>query len=305
MTRKSRSLLGRFWVVFSHFFLDLWNMIDLGIVVTGVVGLFYLICLDRASFESRSFLALASVLIWFKLLYFLRPFYVSGPLVTMILTIAYDIRVFLVTLFIVLAGFTQAFWILSNNDKSLEFGSLKYAFLNTFQYMLNSNIDVYMPGTSSQSLAQFLLVIFMLIMIILMLNLLIALMNDTFAKVRSRSEAIWRMEQAKTMIEQTFLYKNSYVERGEVPRQLFALKYTSDVSAQSNYVNTTEELTRLVNESVHSVQPFTPFEDSNEMQTETLKGDIKELTSHIHGIESNLADLKEVLKLLREANENK
>lgn len=107
----------------------------------------------------------------------------------MILAIAYNIRYYLLVLLCVLCGFTQAFWLLSNIDATLPFGSIHSAFLNAFMNMLGQNISDDFSGTVSAEFATVLLVLFLLIMMILMLNLLIALMGDAFASVRAQGDA--------------------------------------------------------------------------------------------------------------------
>lgn len=66
--------------LFSHFLLDLWNAIDLAVVCTGIAGLMMRLILRRDAPTGRCLLAATSVLMWFKVLYFLRPFSTSGPL---------------------------------------------------------------------------------------------------------------------------------------------------------------------------------------------------------------------------------
>lgn len=174
----------------------------------------------------------------------------------MIITIAYQIRYYLLVLFCVLAGFTQAFWLLANIDETLPWGTVSEAFLTSFFYMLGQNINQQMPGMIAPGLATFLLVIFMMVMIILMLNLLIALMGDTFATVRAQGLAIWRREQAAIIIEEAFLIP---VKSKDVPPYLHVLKYASDVSdADSKQYN--KLLYELVMQSKKNVAPFTELD---------------------------------------------
>jgi hypothetical protein len=49
--------------------------------------------------------SMAAVLLWFNLLYYLRPYQSTGPLVMMIFEIIADMRTFLVILAIVVVGF--------------------------------------------------------------------------------------------------------------------------------------------------------------------------------------------------------
>jgi hypothetical protein len=69
-----------FQLVVAHFFFNVWNAIDLGVVVFTTVGLIARMAVNGDSTTSRCSLALASIAVWFKFLYFLRSFSYSGPL---------------------------------------------------------------------------------------------------------------------------------------------------------------------------------------------------------------------------------
>ncbi|RYH26007.1 hypothetical protein EON65_15020 [archaeon] len=69
------------WVkALSHFGQDLWNVVDLCICVSGVTGIIIVAASQGMGTVARCLLASCSVLMWFKILYFLRPFSTSGPL---------------------------------------------------------------------------------------------------------------------------------------------------------------------------------------------------------------------------------
>lgn len=176
----------------------------------------------------------------------------------MILQIAYNIRFYLLVLFCVLAGFTQAFYLLSNIQSDLPWGTMKQGLLTSFFYMLGQNIEQDMTGTVSPVIATLILVIFMMVMIILMLNLLIALMGDAFAKVRSEGLAIWRKEQASIIIEESFFFTDT---AKTVPPYLHILKYTSEVGgAEDGNISYQESpLVKLVEQSRANVLKFTDF----------------------------------------------
>jgi len=63
---------------FTH---DLWNVLDCSICICGILGmLLRLVYSFQDTPTGRCFLALTSILMWFKWLYFLRPYPWSGPL---------------------------------------------------------------------------------------------------------------------------------------------------------------------------------------------------------------------------------
>jgi hypothetical protein len=169
----------------------------------------------------------------------------------MILQIATEIRTFLLVLFCVLAGFSQAFWLLSNNDESLLFGTVSQSFLTSFLYMLGQNVVADFTGAASPYVATVFLVFFMIIMMILMLNLLIALMGDVFSKVRDQGRALWRKEQASIILEESFLYEDDK----DIPVHLLILKYTSEV--KNSTIDFEEKMNELIDSS--DVKRFTRF----------------------------------------------
>ena len=66
-------------IIFRHFS-DFWNQLDLAVIVVVTVGTLLRCCYLRETDQSRGVLAIGCVLVWFKLLYFMRPFKGSGPL---------------------------------------------------------------------------------------------------------------------------------------------------------------------------------------------------------------------------------
>ncbi len=76
----------------NHFFGDFWNFIDMTVIITGIIGAFMryralTVCLDHGDcrneyhktlYASNCILAVTAVMLWFKVLYFLRPTKSSG-----------------------------------------------------------------------------------------------------------------------------------------------------------------------------------------------------------------------------------
>jgi WD40 repeat protein len=65
---------------FIHFFTDPWNFLDGAILITGIPGYIMRYIYNTDIPIAKCFFAVASILMWFKVLYFLRPFSTSGPL---------------------------------------------------------------------------------------------------------------------------------------------------------------------------------------------------------------------------------
>ena len=159
----SFSLVAIFYQVYKEFqqfltesqgnvgehFSDMWNVVDAMIHTTYFMGSVMRIGAREETDFSRNTLSVCAMLMYFKFLYFLRAFEQTGPLVAMIFTIARDIIPFLIVLFIVLFGFTQAFWIISYRDPNLNFGIFDNALLQSFDFMLGKCIRVNSFETST------------------------------------------------------------------------------------------------------------------------------------------------------------
>ena len=99
----------------------------------------------------------------FNLLYFLRAFERTGPLVSMIYHIAMDIRALVGVLGLVCVGFAQAFWLLSNTtnkeaynfQSDLPFSSVKMSYVNSFSYMLVCSFTLLIIASVSECLLTF------------------------------------------------------------------------------------------------------------------------------------------------------
>ena len=61
-----------------------------------------------------------ALLMWAKLLYFLRIFKQTGYLIRMLLNVIADFKIFLVVLLITICGFANSFWILSKGSDNHE-----------------------------------------------------------------------------------------------------------------------------------------------------------------------------------------
>eukprot|EP01038_Epipyxis_sp_PR26KG_P004171 gene4171-5938_t len=273
-------------LLINHFF-DFWNLVDLSIIITALIG----ISSRLINFDGtwvRVLLAIASILVCFKILYFLRPFQASGPLVSMILQIAKDIRFFLLVLFTVLFGFTLAFWLLHYPFADLDFA---HSLFNSFMYMLGQNILFENLSTSIAPLfSTILLVLFMFIMMLLMLNVLIALMNETFTTVREKGLAKWRQEQASIILEQQFLLEN---EKDDVviPPYIHVLKYMSDLPSDLDRVERNDETDAKM--KVHKQQLLLKEKQAKQ------NGTLLTMEERILNIDKKANEMSEIVKMTR------
>ena len=173
-----------------------WKVSELFVFICLPIGLISRLVYGEETDVSAIALSICSIMVWFKILYYMRPFQSSGPLVSMILQIAFDIRFFILIVFFVLAGFAQSFWLLSYHQSEGKFFSIKFTHYYTVMYMLGQDVDpVEFDNSRVPLFSFFLLVLFLVTMMVLMLNLLIAMMQDTYEIVRKKGRAQWRIEQ--------------------------------------------------------------------------------------------------------------
>jgi WD40 repeat protein len=121
-------------LAFYHHFGDIWNISDAIAYLGTLIGI--ILRFTNNDELGRSILAISSISQLFKCLYFLRAYKSFGPLVSMIINTAFDIRFFLTILSLLLFGFGQSFWILSFHDENNPFGSPYSALLSSVAYML-------------------------------------------------------------------------------------------------------------------------------------------------------------------------
>lgn len=90
--------------------------------------------------------------------------------------------------FLVILGFSQAFWLLSNrqeepnDDIDYQFSTIKGSLIGSFTFMLGGYDASNFTGIDLEDFAVLLSALYMLIVSILLLNLLIALMGDSYSK---------------------------------------------------------------------------------------------------------------------------
>ena len=180
---------------------DIWNALDFVVVTTNVLANILRLAFWRDTVASKVFLCLTAVVGYFNILYYLRAFEATGPLVSMILKISQDMMYLIMVVMIVLVGFSQAFWVVSEDDAELPFGTIEASLLNSFVFMLGGFDPSAFQTTYLAHFAVALSCIYMLIVSILLLNLLIALMGDSYGSVKEKGLAQWKLEQAQIITE--------------------------------------------------------------------------------------------------------
>jgi len=168
-------------------------------------------------------LAVAAIVGWGYMLFFLMAFRLTGPFVVMIYRMLFsDVLRFCIIYMVFLAGFSQAFFVLFDENGMEGFVlCLKQCFVG----MLGDfELDTY-AETTFQYVSVSLLIAYVVVVTILLLNLLIAMMGDTYGNIIEHSTQLWHLERARIV----FAIEN---EMSVEERHLDANKYWATVSGK-------------------------------------------------------------------------
>jgi F0F1-type ATP synthase membrane subunit b/b' len=225
---------GSGWAVYVS---EVWNYIDLGshflVFATAILH-------GTRSRRQYAVAAVTILMLWFKLLSFLRGFQGSGVFVRLLFAIGFKIRYFLLVWAIVIIGFANAFIILFRaglpTSVDGQFSNLGTSFVNAFKGAV-SGADLYFRNTPADTanvafadhsdlynLQLILYVMFTLVANTLMLNMLIALMGSVYNDVVAVARSQFRLERAKLLLslENLFLLKKARGSTAELWLQVVA-----------------------------------------------------------------------------------
>jgi hypothetical protein len=153
-----------------------------------------LIC-DLAEINNGDLYVLTSIsviLMWMKLFYFGRIFHKTATTVTMVIEIVKDMKYFLLVFLISCAGFGNFYFIISRNldqekDEIFSGGTYFLSFLYSYRQAFG-DFDTDGFDDTDKYYLFFLWFCNVVITLIILLNLLIAIMGDTFDRVRESIE---------------------------------------------------------------------------------------------------------------------
>lgn len=171
---------------------DFWNWIDISSLILNFT---YLIrdLLNSDPHNNRVLSSCAVLIMWLKLLYFLRLFAPTAALIRMIVEITQDMFVFTIIYFIAIVGFADAFFILaynlnSNEENEMFDNNFLLAIIYSYRTGLGDFDTAAFENSNDKGLWYVLFVVQTVFIQIVLLNLLIAIMGDTFDKVTEKRE---------------------------------------------------------------------------------------------------------------------
>jgi hypothetical protein len=141
--------------------------------------------------------AIGSLVAWMYLLFFLLGFRLTGPFIVMLYRmLVLDVSRFSVLVIVFFLGFSQALYVIFDDDGFLPFfariKALFLAMLGDFDF------DEY-ADSRFPAIAVTLLVVFVVVVTIMLLNILIAMMGETYGKVADEADKQWSLERARIM----------------------------------------------------------------------------------------------------------
>ena len=196
---------------------DIWNIMDVAsfILIIAINPLFAIaVDLFSVSIHEDTDTALViissieSVLVWSRVLYFLLAYQATGPLVRMILQVFRDIKYFILLLVCTMIGFGLAFYVLFNSAAAIDdsdvedyFSTLSRALISTFCIMVGMVDPSVFWKARSPALAIAMFCLYVVVMLVMLFNLLIAILSDTYEKVKETEEVEFIKGRARIIFE--------------------------------------------------------------------------------------------------------
>ena len=188
------------------YFKSFWNLLDLTSVIMNVAVI--IMEFSSASFANINRVSSVTVLIlYFKVFYFLRIFFETGYLVRMIIEIVIDMKNFVIVLLIAVMAFANSYYILGRNADAGNFAGTEVS--DAFIYSWNTglgNTSTSGFNDKDEEVLWIIYVINLIVVLVMMLNLVVAIMGDTFSRVKQTQEYSMLQEITQMIQENEFLF---------------------------------------------------------------------------------------------------
>eukprot|EP00953_Heterococcus_sp_UTEX-ZZ885_P018953 10587-Heterococcus_DN1.PRE.1 len=247
--------------------------------------------------------AVAAVLLWFKLLHYMRPYKATGVLVSMIFKILMKIRAFMLVLAVVVIGFATAFYSILDTDKTssnihdtaLKYNTVDAALRTSFAYMLGDYELAVLDAGPSDVMLSILWVVFSVIVSILLLNLLIAIISYNFEKLYETSEHSYMMEKSKVVLLSHIKLSDSRKKKLtklliDMPYIVVFKPYVYTEETADKWAGRIDTITTTVSGTVNSVQA-----DVNSVKTDvnSVKADVNNVKACVDGVNAKVTALSQ------------
>lgn len=153
--------------------------------------------------------SIVSFLLWWKTLHFFLPFRITGAMIIMIFEIIHDISIFIILAIVVMLGFGISFYILFRLDAEFyleddvlnAFGTISRSLVTTFAMMLGNFDQFIFYESQDVCISVLMFILYMIVMMIMLLNMLIAIMGNSFLKVKDKENANFLAARAEVEID--------------------------------------------------------------------------------------------------------
>jgi Ion transport protein len=277
----------------SKWLLDFWNVLDITAYTLTLIAV-----LKQATAADTTHPALnttaniinatAAVLLWFKLLHFMRPYQSTGPLVMMIFEIIADIRTFLLILAIVVMGFANAFYVILSKGPTSSYGTPFLAVRSSFSYMLGGYDLEELDDSRTPVVLSIFWAVFMVIVAIVLLNVLIAIISSSYERLTALSTPNWRLEKAKIVLSCHTLLSKQHKQRLDAHLKRYpylqVIKPTASLQSEGN-----DEWTGKVGAIVKQVRAAVNSDsDGVRNNVSKMKDDITKFKDDISKLDANI-----------------
>ena len=277
-----------------------WNVLDLCAYTMAVGAVAVSRLYDRATEPAVNVVSSCAIIVLsFQFLNFLRAFEWSGSLVRMMTQIISDMRPFLALQIVLLVGFTTSFSrLLAKGDDNFKSWS---SFLTGYDMLLgNWDIDQFIGASDVTSNAALIAgSLYMFLVPIVTMNLLIAIMSDSYDRVRDNQRLEARLQKAMVLvdIDRTYggLLKRFFGE-SIYPVYLHVLAPTDENvsfgSADDQWDGRLKAIQTGVKEAVAEVKSNVK---DMENKMEGVEKDVKGIEKDVKGIENKMEGIERKL----------
>jgi hypothetical protein len=274
-----------------------WNWVDLLAVAMAVHQLVDWLATGREL--SQGYAAATTVLIYLKILAYLRGTKDTAALVTMLSKVVWDAKGFVLILLVVILAFSSSFFLLSTFEDPSE------SVFGTFTVMLG---EFYLDdGKFQDGGSRFFFFVFVALVMIIMLNLLIAIISDTFERVVERQEAqFWK--QLASLLQEIEHLSPRWVLAAAPPAECAWLHVlerveTDGSSGQESWSGRVRQLKHHVDQSEKKLQQqIGEVKEQVEQQVDEVKQQVGKVEQQVGKVEQQVGKVEqqvgEILALL-------
>ena len=146
---------------------------------------------------------------WLKLIFFLRGWGRTAPLIKMLGNIVVDMTSFVIVLIIILACFSLVFFLLLRDTAADEarFSTVSDSFITSYAMVFGNFDALWFLDADTGGMVTTLFTLFMFVISVVMLNALIAIMSETYTLSKQQEVANGRLMRANLILELESLIK--------------------------------------------------------------------------------------------------